>query len=137
MRLIIYALFGFFLLSGCSTKIYHAASVAFNVKDAQTQEPVKNASFDVNSQDVQSDENGKLVFNGEYDRRWHMYPFPIISHGSLNYAVYIIKHPNYSSYELSCTYLSMVGECFDINIVKVDQNKKELLFECDGCTVQK
>lgn len=139
MKTLLYAMVVTFLLTGCSIKIYNAPSIDFKLKDKSRESSIPDAELRINFLPVEtilarSNSEGNVLFEGDYERRWHMYPFPIISHGALMKSHFILSHPKYNRYELSCSYLTLIGKCFDIKIKKLETHKRDMSFECEGCS---
>ncbi len=134
MKLYLLSMVALMFFSGCSVKIYHAPSIDLTIKDPVTKQPVKGVKLSPldGTNGELSDSDGKIKFDGRYERRWHTYPFPIISGGSYEYYFFKLSHPGYSEYELNCNFTSLGGFCGPA-ITKIDKNKRELLIECDGC----
>ena len=143
--ILVYVVIVVILISGCSTKIYMVPEVKMVILDKITEKPIKNVALvsdilyssnyasvlDKNS--TISNQNGMISYNGLYNIKWHLYPLPIISEGKLSNRSFLIIHPQYNSYILQCVFTTLNGKCNPL-IVKIENDKKNLKFECDGCS---
>ncbi len=111
-------------------------AVEFTVKDKETQEPIEGVELEFERSTkvlAVSDADGHISYGGVYDRKWHLYPFPIISGGQYIYSLpFVISAPQYNKYEFSCKSTSLSGGCFTLELIKTDLQKKDILFEYDS-----
>ena len=139
MKICIYTTLILVLFSGCSTKIYQEPALNFTIKDAKTKLPIKNTKLSGGIKNgilAISNIQGAISYDGDYERRYHAYPFPIISHGSLEKSIFTLSHPNYSKYSLNCSFTTLGGSCY-LDIKKLDKTKKDILFKCIDCGIKK
>ena len=134
MKLSIISILILMVFSGCSVKIYNDPPLDLVIKDSQTKQLVTGVKLITcsYSKSALSDSNGEINFDGAYETRWHAYPFPILSRGFYRPAYFKITHPDYNDYMLECSFSSLSASC-QPGITKINQNKKELIIECEGC----